>query len=314
MKYLRHGGALLTLLLLTLWPVASFASCSLSGGKETVNMAITSPITIDPTWTAGTVIATSAVTTPSPSTSSISCNGNTSVGVYNLISSQGNASSTVIPTGVAGVGYQILHPDSSYTLPPYPYDSISSGSYNMSVASALQLVVTGTITPGTTLNAATLGYWRFGSTRVEDFVLTNSVTFVAPTCTVTTPSIAVTLPTVSNTSLRTVGATAGATPFTIGLNCPSGAVGRNLALQFDTSKQPTGTTGVIQPTSGTATNVGVQLVNSSFNAITFGTPTTVGTATQGLNSFTYYARYYALTTAVGAGNLSASATFTVTYP
>lgn len=314
MKHLRLCAALLTLLLLASWSLTSFAACTLSGGKETVTMSITSPITINPNWTAGTVIATSAVTTPSPSTSSINCTGNTSIGVYNLVSAQGTSGSTILPSGVTGIGYQILHPDTSYILPAYPYDSISSGNYTLSVASALQLVVTGTIAPGTTLNAATLGYWRLGSARAEDFVLANSITFVAPTCAVTTPSIAVTLPTISNTALRTVGATAGTTPFTIGLNCPSGAAGQKVALQFDTKQQPSGTTGVIKPTSGSATNVGVKLIDSSFNAITFGTPTTVGTTVLGANNYTYYAQYYAITASVGAGSLTATATFTVTYP
>ncbi|WP_199099310.1 fimbrial protein [Dyella sp. ASV21] len=314
MMHRRQAGALLVLLMLMLWPMASFAACSFSSGnKELVNMSLPSSITINPSWTVGTVIATSAVTTPTPSSSVINCTGNTSIGVYNLVGGQGTSGSTVMPTGIAGVGYQILHPGSSYILPTYPNDSIASGNYTMSVASAVQLVVTGTITAGSTLSANTLGYWRYGSLRVEDFVLTNSVTFAAPTCTVTTPNIAVTLPTVSNTALRTVGATAGATAFTIGLNCPAGSAGQNVAVQFDTATQPTGTTGVIKP-SGSATNVGVQLTDNSLNPITFGTPKTAGTTVLGANNFSYYARYYALTTAVGAGTLSATATFTVTYP
>jgi type 1 fimbria pilin len=312
MRHVRLVGSLLVLL--TLWPMASFAACTVSPSKETVTMAITSPITINPSWTVGSVIATSAVTTPSPSTSTITCTGgNTSVGVYNLVGAQGTSGSTVLPTGVTGIGYQILHPGSSYILPAYPYDSIASGTYTMSVASALQLVVTGTITPGTTLNAGTLSYWRFGSTRVEDFVLANNVKFVAPTCTVTTPTIAVTLPTVSNTSLSAVGATAGATAFTVGLNCPSGASGQSVAVQFDTAAQPPGTTGVIKPSGGTATNVGVQLTDKSLNAITFGTAAVAGTSVLGVNNFTYYARYYALTASVGAGTVVATATFTVSY-
>ncbi|MCT7145077.1 hypothetical protein, partial [Salmonella enterica] len=85
-------------------------------------------------------------------------------------------------------GYQILHPDTNYILPPWGYDSIGSGTYTLSVGSAVQLVKTGPITAGSTLSSGTLGYWQYqgsrNTLRTEDFVLSNNVKFVAPTCTV----------------------------------------------------------------------------------------------------------------------------------
>jgi type 1 fimbria pilin len=220
---------------------------------------------------------------------------------------------------VAGVGYRILHPDSGYILPPWGYDSIASGTYTLSVASVLQLVKTGPIASGAVLGAGTLGYWKYGGYyndfRAEDFVLANSVTFVAPSCTVTTPSISVTLPTVSVSALAGAGATAGTTPFAIGLNCPSAAAGRQLAIQFDTNQSYTGANGVIVPGSGSSNNVGVQLLDSSFSpSIVFGTPSTVGTTPNGQFNLTYYARYYALPGTLKAGTLGATATFTISYP
>jgi type 1 fimbria pilin len=204
---------------------------------------------------------------------------------------------------------------------PYGSDSIAAGTYSLSVGSAIQLVKTGPIASGATLNAVTLGYWQFAGSggsllRVEDFVLSNAVTFVYPTCTVTTTNIAVTLPSVRNTSLSSVGAVSGATAFTISMTCPSGAAGRNLAMQFDTGRPQAGTTGVIAPStaSGSAQNVGVQLVNQSFTPVTFATPALVGTTPNGVYNLTYYARYYVTATPVVAGNVSATATFTVSYP
>ena len=87
-----------------------------------------------------------------------------------------------------------------------------------------------------------------------------------------------------------------------------------MAIQFDTAKSFAGASGVITPTSGTAKNVGVQLVDGSFAPVTFAAPTVVGITPSGTYNLTYYARYYATATPVGAGNLTATATFTISYP
>lgn len=318
MSQLRSLSILLVLLGLALVPLTSFASCTLTGNKELVTMTLPATIIIDPSAPVGTVLATSPAVDPSPKNSSVDCSSTTTIGVINLLpGGQPNGSSTIYPTGVAGVGYRILHPDSSKFLPPWGFDTIASGTYALSVQSAIQLVVTGPITAGSTLNAGTVGYWQYqgsrSTLRVEDFILANNVKFVAPTCTVTTPSISVTLPTVSNTAFNVAGATAGATAFNIGLTCSSAASGQDIAIQFDTNKQPSGTTGVITPT-GTAKNVGVQLVDSKFNPVTFGTAADAGTTPTGVFNLTYYARYYATATAVTAGTVSATATFTISYP
>ncbi len=310
--------AVLLLLALSLLPLSAFASCSLSGSKETVNMTLPATITIDPTSPVGTVLATSSPGNPSPNTSQVTCNNTTNVGVINLAGGQPVGSSTIFPTGVAGVGYQILHPDTNYILPPWGYDSIGSGTYTLSVGSAVQLVKTGPITAGSTLTSGTLGYWQYqgsrNTLRTEDFVLSNNVKFVAPTCTVATPNIAVTLPTVSTRSLTSTGAVSGATAFTIGLTCSAAASGQTMAIEIDASRAvPPGTTGVLTST-GSAGNVGVQLIDSSFKAVSLGTPVTVGTTPTGAYNLTYYAQYYALANSTTAGTVSATATFTISYP
>ena len=318
MSPVRRAAALV-LLALSALPFSAFASCSLSGNNELVNMTLPATITLDPSTPVGTVLATSAQATPSPSSSQVTCNNTTNVGVINLTGGgQPNGSSTIFPTTVAGVGYQILHPNSNYILPPWGYDSIGSGTYTLSVASAVQLVKTGPITPGSTLPAGTLGYWQYQGSRttirVEDFVLGNSVKFVAPTCTVATPNIAVNLPTVSTTSLASVGSVSGSTAFTIGLTCSAAAAGQTMAIEIDASRTvPANTTGVLSST-GTAKNVGVQLTDSSFNPVALGTAVTVGTTPSGAYNLTYYAQYYALATNPTSGTVSAAATFTISYP
>ncbi|MGN6228183.1 MAG: fimbrial protein [Dyella sp.] len=293
--------------------------CLLNGQKETVSMTLPSTVTLNPNANVGDVLAASMITSPSPANSVAQCYYGSPIGVINLVDAQPVGSSPIFSTGVAGVGYRILHPDSGYILPPWGYDSIDSGSYTLSVGSVLQLVKTGPIVSGVTLGAGTLGYWRYGGIyndlRAEDFVLANSVTFVAPSCTVTTPSISVTLPTVSVSALAGAGATAGTTPFAIGLNCPSAATGRQLAIQFDTNQSYAGANGVIVPGAGSSKNIGVQLLDSSFSpSIVFGTPSTVGNTPTGQFNLTYYARYYAMPGTLKAGTLGATATFTISYP
>lgn len=320
MKLVRSVTALLILLALTLSPLSAFAYCTLSGNIGKVTMTVSpATVTIDPNAAVGTVLATSSVTNPNPATSSVTCSGSTQIGVTNAISGQPSGGSTIYPTNVSGVGYRLLHPDSSYYLLPWGYDSIDSGTYTLSVATAVQFVKTGPIAAGSTVTATTLGNWTYqgrnNTFTAETFVLANAVKFVAPTCTVNTANIAVTLPTVSNTALATTGATAGATAFNIGLTCTAAAAGQDIAVQFDTTKQPNGTTGVITlNTSSSAKNVGVQLTDSSFQPVTFGTAADAGTTTTGAYNMTYYARYYALTNAVSAGSVSATATFTISYP
>lgn len=285
-------------------------------------MTLPSPITLDPNAAVGAVLATSLVAIPSPSNTTVTCYiGKTTIGVVSSVGSLWNDNPPTYSTNVAGVGYRILHPDSSYILPPWGSDSINGSllgtNYPLDVGSALQLVKTGPIASGARVLAGTLGYWQYGGLlghlRVEDFVLANDVTFEPPSCTVTTPDIAVALPTVSNTALAGTGATAGATAFTIGLNCS--VAGRSLAIQFDTAQSFAGANGVIIPTAGTASNVGVQLLDGSLApTIVFGTPATVGTTPNGLYELTYYARYYATAASVSPGTLTATATFTISYP
>ncbi|MFC4763672.1 fimbrial protein [Dyella koreensis] len=309
-----HVIALLLLLALGLLPFSANASCSFSsGGTSDVNISFSnSTITIDPNLPVGATLASSSQFAPS-TISQITCSGTTRTGVINVVGSQPSTSSTIFPTGVAGLGYRVTHPDSSSYLPAFGGGSIASGTYNMSVTSGFELVKTGTIANGAVLSSGTLGYWKYDNNkRVENFNLASSVTFMYPACSVNTSTINVTLPTVSNTAFNGVGTVAGATVVPISLNCSAGS---QLYIQFDTATSVSGATGVIAPATGTgrANNIGVQLTDQTFNPVTFGTPALVGTTPNGPYNLTYYARYYQTATPVAAGTVSATATFTLTY-
>lgn len=300
---------------MALWlPLAVHASCNFTSGTTSdvrVTFA-TSTVVINPNLPVGSTLITSAQFAPQ-STSFISCSGTTNTGVVNLISGQPSSGATIFPTGVAGIGYRIPHPDTSTYLPAYPGGSIAPSPYQMSITSGLEFVKTGPIANGATVSSQILSYWKYDTNkRMENFYLDTTLTFVYPSCSVNTSTINVTLPTVSNTAFNGVGTVAGATVVPISLQCASGS---QLYIQFDTANPVSGANGVIAPATGTgrAQNVGVQLVNQSFTPITFGTPSLVGATPNGPLNLTYYARYYQTATPVAAGTVSATATFTLTY-
>ncbi|WP_266170321.1 fimbrial protein [Dyella subtropica] len=313
MTRIRHATALLLLVALSLLPQLAGARCSLTNGSTlAVNISFaSSTITINPTAAIGTTLATSSPVVPSP-VDDLNCTRTTSYGVQNLVGANPSAGSTIYPTNVPGLGYRIAHPDSSNYLTPYPGNSIPAGTYTLSVASAFELVKTGTIANGAVLNAGTLSYWNYGGLEAEDFNLASSLTFVYPSCTVNNSAINVVLPTVSNTGFNGVGSVAGATAFAISLNCSAGST---MSIQFDTAAPFGGAPGVIAPASGAgrAQNIGVQLINQSFAPITFGTPAVVGATPNGPLNLSYYARYYQTASPVSAGTVNATATFTLTY-
>ena len=138
------------------------------------------------------------------------------------------------------------------------------------------------------------------------------------TCVVTTPQgkdLTVTLPTVSKLSLASAGATAGRTPFTLGLsNCDVGDI---VGTYFEPGSTVDFATGLLN-NAGSATNVKVQLVgdnnlpikvlagpqaNSQF--------VTVANA-DGSADLNYYAEYYA-TGAATSGDVTTSVQYTITY-
>jgi len=335
-------GLLLLLLASLLAPVgrahAQTAGCMQDGNTAQATIKFSPPTTIALTSmpAAGTVLWSSGPISASQ-TPIYDCSGNVPFGVLNNIGAT-PASGTTYPTGVPGLGYQLVRGGTS--LVPW-----STGSYaaagngctwysfygwyctrydqvTFNVTTQLNLVVTGPIASGSVLNSGTLAYWQFqglGSNgavspvQIIAFTLSNATTITFPTCAVTTSSISVTLPAIGTSALGSLGATAGATPFSIDLNCPSAAAGAPVFVELDYNGTASGIQGVLMPTAGTSSGVGVQLLFSN-TPVTFGTPTQVGTTTAGAMSIPYTARYYQTqAAAVSPGTLTASATFVITY-
>ena len=285
---------------------------------------------------AGLVLWTS-VPTPVVNPVQGTCTGSTSNGLQNQLAGQPPpGSDTLFPTGIGGLSYRILFTGSNnFTNAPlgvhaYPNQPYATGIVTFDGTAQLQLVITdpvafGSASPSTI--SGVLAHWNLdgcimilgwpvcGTGSVIDFNA-SGITFVAPACTIAVDPTVVTLPTVYSSAFTGVGSTTGQTPFSVQLNCPSAAAGDNLAITLATSN-PAGATGVIAPASsgsGIANNVGVQVLDKNGNPIAFGTAIPAGAATAGIFNIPLNARYYQTGTPVAGGNVTATATYTITYP
>ncbi|AUU39854.1 TPA: uroepithelial cell adherence major pilin UcaA [Proteus mirabilis] len=161
------------------------------------------------------------------------------------------------------------------------------------------------------------------SSMAYDGTITFTGKVVAQTCSVNTndKNLAVTLPTVSTTTLNENAATAGLTPFTIHLTgCAIGMDGaQSVKTYFEPSSDIDVTTHNLKNTAQTkADNVQVQLLNSdAATTIQLGTDS----ATQDVHpvqidnanvNLPYFAQYYA-TGQSTAGDVKATVHYTIAY-
>jgi len=311
----RGIAVLVAVALLALAPGrAHAAGCSFTGPSTMGTYSVSVPTTIvnDPGIAVGSVLYTSAPTGINNPVS-FSCNGNGNG--WGLVNNAGATPPTgvnLFSTGVAGVGYRVLQ-TGSYIY-PYPYFDLGNKSWYEADPVTIELVKTGPIADGSSLQGS-LANFKAGTNNnyIIDAVinLANRLTFTAPACQVSTTNVTVTLPTVTNQAFTGAGSVAGTTPFQIGLTCSSGAVVR---ITLDTATPVAGKPGVIAPSSGSAGGVGVQVLDSSgVTPVQFGIAQTIGATPNGALPVNYFARYYQTGSAVSAGLLGATATFTISY-
>lgn len=273
----------------------------------------------------GTVVWTSAQAIPA-NYPNLNCSGITNNGIVGSYGPPTGSDATLFPTNLPWLSFRILHPDTSNPLSSYPNNAsiVTGNPVAFSVASALQLVVTGTIPAGQqgtsqqmTMLAGQLAQWNVdmtsGSNPVEIFKVAN-IKFVIPTCTTAIDPTVVTLPPVSAAKLTSSGTTAGQLPFQVQLNC---VAGRNLSITLNTANAYNTNLGVIKNTTGTgyAANVGVQILQQDgATPVKFGTAISEGPTQNGTMNLLFYAQYYQTSNSkVTAGSVSATATYTLTY-
>jgi type 1 fimbria pilin len=325
----RQWMALLLALLALALSGRAHASCSSTNNPGVVTFSPPGgQIVLSTTGAAvGTVLWTSSQATPA-NYPTLSCTGTTNNGVVSSYGPPTGGDETLFPTNLSWLSFRILHPDTSSPLSAYPYNaSVPANIYPgvaFSVASALQLVVTGPIPQGQqgstqqmTIPAGQLAQWNVdmtnGSNPVEIFKITN-INFVIPTCTAAVDPTVVTLSAVASTAFSGRGSTAGQQPFQVQLNCVAGS---NLLITLSTTNSYSTNLGVIKNTTGAgyATNVGVQILQQDgATPVKFGTAILEGATQNGAMSLPFFARYYQDSTSnVTVGQVSATATYTLTY-
>lgn len=317
--------AILGLLLLMLAPLAH-GECSFDkingnnnngkGNRYTsgaVHFTVASPIMLPFDFNYGQLLTTPVTALP-VNPPKISCDS----ALYGLSSSVAgwptDGPMYTYPLGASGVGFRLTQADDpgNYLAPIGIAFNVNSKDFN--VATTLQLAQVGTIENGYTIPANTvLASWQWGSIVPEYFILDKAVKFQAPACRVDLDSkaISVQLPRVASGAFSGKDSTAGSTPFNIHLTCPSG-VTATLDIQFDaqTGTAPGYTT--VLGNQGTATGVGVELVDGNGVSVAFGQATRVGAISRNL-TLPYAAQYHATATTVTGGSVAAKATFTLSY-
>lgn len=144
---------------------------------------------------------------------------------------------------------------------------------------------------------------------------------LSSTCTVsngTAGNVAVTLPDVPFSAFTASGSVAGLTPFSLNLTgCPTTPSGVVVGAAFSGASIDSTNAGTIKNTVGAGfSNVNIQMTDSSGNPINLSTNSNPVTATLAGSTATlsYEAQYYQPTsTAITAGTVTASVTYTLTY-
>jgi type 1 fimbria pilin len=320
----RLPNSWLALLACALLAATSFAraGCSFDRGDSTGTYSVSVPATMvnDPGIPIGASLYTSSLTAINQSVS-FSCNGSQNYwGLINRAGATPGAGQYLFPIGTTGISFRITQTSGSYPglIGSWPFQSLSSNTtWTEADPVTVELVKTGNISDGTVVSGA-LADFRAGTSgnNIVDaaIVLARSLTFVAPACSVPS-SLTVPLPTVTTSALAGgTGATTGDKPFAIPLTCSANA---RVAITLDSTNPINRPNGVLS-NSGTATGVGVQVAWNGSPGIS-GNPVTLGTAVtfnaaNGVSQIPLVVRYYRTTGALASGSVTATATYTLTYP
>ena len=316
-----------------LLPGAAYAACSQgSGGVYAIQVALPASVSIPRDAGIGTTIAEGTVTVPfnASSPTGVYCDAATTAVYSNLV---GDAvTGTVMPTRVPGVGYQILVGGNYYaagtvSLPASTFYGSSCGQSAVGskcygyIGSPLtvRLVKTAMIVNSATVPGGQIFSLAIGGITSSTVSLASSTQVVAQTCTVTTPSVAVSLGTVKASVFTGVGSTSSSTPFQIGLNCSG--VASNVGITFTDVNNPDNTTSILSLTSAsTAAGVGIQIVSGE-SPVGFGPDSSAAGSTNQVMLGTIsntsrnipFAGRYVQTGSIAPGTVDGVATFNMSY-
>lgn len=303
-------------LLLALCPSRARADCNFTNGTTMTTATFTPPasISVSAADPVGTVVWTSSPTAPA-SAPWLNCQPNGDVtGIVSSVGPQpANTASPVFATSIPGLGFQIIRNDDGSVVPVYPNGGVPKGKFQLTTTMTLKLIITGPVGNGSL--SGTLGSWSFlGVGAAVSLDLGAPVAIASNACSVSAASqnLVVNLPSLSTTAFAGVGSAAGATPFSIQLDCPGGPGANTVLMRLDANSPFSSS---VLSNAGSASSVGVQLLTGTGTPIQFGSPQAVGATTSTQIVAHYQARYYQTSSSNAGlpGSVSATATFTISY-
>ncbi|WP_413530755.1 fimbrial protein [Rahnella inusitata] len=321
---------ILALFLLSGFPSAYASKCSFDSGYSANSTTIVLPSTVRirgdlPTstllWSSGWINGGETHVTCTSTGFTMSDSVTTEVGYANAIKLS-SAGYSIYDTGIPGIGIRVYY-SNSHTLGgnmqylDWPRKSTVDNFNNyMNYIPASEYKVefwsTGAYKSGRTSFPSPIANLYYGSLLTNQATFSNT-TFIATIvgCNVAS-SVNVDLGSISSTVFTGVGSASAWKDFTIPLNCYSGT---KISTTIDATKDSSGATSVIKPTSGTgtATGFGVQLYYSGGESVSFGTKKLLVTSSSTTASINLATRIYQTQKAITEGKVSAVAYLTMTY-
>ncbi|NIE64482.1 fimbrial protein [Burkholderia sp. Ax-1719] len=201
----------------------------------------------------------------------------------------------------------------------------ASPGYNYMLTVAVQFIKTGAISPGALTTIPALSVTNYINNQSGTYPWGNlysgsaSGSFSSIACSVKQSAIQVTLPQARTKDLGSVGATTGATPFALALDCDPGV---NVAVTLTDASNPANRSTTLGAAPGsTAGGVALQIVNGA-TAVAYGPDSAVagnvnqwsaGRTAGGAYDVPLSAQYVRTSAALTPGTINGVATFTMSY-
>lgn len=234
----------------------------------------------------------------------------------------------IYPTTVAGIGIRVSELNNN-RYPFTPQINSTKGQWGEKVKIVVELIKTGTVTAGGTLQGA-FARWTAnpnGQTLVEfRFTAPVSIQPSVPTCNVSTTNVSVPMGSISATIFRGKGSVSKEMPFKLQLNCAGGDSGASTNVYVtltDATDRANRSTTLSLSAGSKATGLGVQILRGT-TVLGYGPDSAApgnanqwnaGTVSHGMYAFDIplAARYVQTGGVVTGGSANAQATFTMSY-
>ncbi|SEM20865.1 Pilin (type 1 fimbria component protein) [Pseudomonas sp. NFACC41-3] len=325
----KHFFGILVLVLLLVCSKAQ-ASCTIKSGSVdvgtlTARLPVTPSESFDPSVPDGTVLY-SSTSRGSSQGGTAECSGPIGRLEYRGVGAVGRFNTYA--TSVSGVGIRM-----EYYLAGWWPKSLSTSSTNYPMydyypSVKIELVKTGPITAAGRMTGLIGTFTSIDhGIDFQRFVINGNLEIKprVPTCTVSTPTIAVGMGKVHVNAVADKGATNPARPLEIRLQCSGGDAGAHtrMFMTLSDAANPGNRSTTLSLLSGTsATGVGIQILRSDDTPVGFGPDSAVagnpnqwqvGEFGNGQVTIPLKARYIPTGGKVGPGTADAAATFTMSY-